>query len=319
MMSAGTNRIPSCITLGIWKKIVVLTVCIGGPTESASSGVLPKSVASSTAVKTTPQTNSSLNCIRLKNEPRMSMEVKIEKAVLGANDQYLLRTSPGHINLVNVNGQELFAVKLDSEAREIIWSSDLNGFLILSFDKNLHLLNVEKRKLNKVKEFSRGIRRCTCFENTLLISSDPPEPVIEVYDMKNNFKLINVFRSPLSCKINQRITYIRFNVSGSRLGVIVNGSMPSECFFELRNPNNMHILTTININADKLLPLPTDEFLLHEYTGTKLFLIDKNGQVEKTIEPYDAEKKISAVAFIRNSKCLVRLTSCPYQLHFYDL
>ena len=259
-MSAPVNRITFSMSIKKQDKII-LTVCLVGPTQSVSSGVASKHFASSTASKTTSQTDKSLNLNRLKSKPRLSMEVEIEIAVMCANDHHLLRTTPGHLNLINENGKEFFTVKIESQVRSIWWSSHLNRFLILLYNKTLHLLDAESQNLRKVADFSRSMRCCTSFENTLLVSSDSPEVIIEVYDMKHNFKLTNVFRSPLSCKKNQVISRIQFNASGSRLGVVYSDSESSQYFFELRNPNDMHILTTVDLVISTLyyhfVPLPT--------------------------------------------------------------
>jgi hypothetical protein len=219
---------------------------------------------------------------------------------------------------------------------DVCWSSYLNQFFILDYDHGKAFSLDEsvgsREKLKEVLDFNkpksilnyisnRKLDRCTCYGDTLLVAllNWQSKSIIEEYNL-SNIQLIRTHTPPISCKENQNINSIRYNSTGSYIGVIVyEGTLGKQCqYFELREPHNMHAIRQIELGIDfspRLLSLPKELFLASFYENAKYFLINSDGTLNETIN-YD--RKISGSALI-NGKCLVVQTKSPYQLHFYDL
>jgi hypothetical protein len=321
----------------IYKKTSYKIVSMFDFTEQPTATASHKLLSFTTASKASPGTLSSLNFDCLKDKPRLSMKVDTGMSFLSAGSQYLVHFPMdrfiyggyGSLSVLNVNGQEQFHVKYDSQLLDISWSSSTNQFLLGLSNNILYSLDISTRELKVAKQILRHLVSCTCYEDTLLITSGGTGcvgtgSVIEVYDMKDNFRLVKSFQPPESCKQHLCITKVRLNFSGLRLHVTLYDPKTKDHFFELRDPTNMHVLAKIDLPETGyysyfVLSLPTDDFLYNEHFGKELFLIDSNGKLQQKIQTQVPEK-ILTLAFIADSRCLVILTGPnPFHLHFFDL
>lgn len=302
--------------------------------SSYSETTPPASSVTTTSRDGAPSMN--LNNI-LNKKARLFLDVDVDLTAMAANEKYLLYFNSNRICLIDDKGNEkLRAERIEFCVTDVCWSSCLNQFLILDKDHGKAFSLDEsvggRAKLEEVLDFNetngilgyifkRQIQSCTCHRDTLLValSNWRTESIIEEYNLSNR-KSLRTHTPPISCKKNQNISSIRYNSTGSYIGVIVyEGTLGKQCqYFELREPHNMHAIRQIELGFDffaRLLSLPKEFFLVSFHTNAKCFLINSDGTLNETIN-YDT--RISGSALI-NGKCLVAQTGSPYQLRFYDL
>ncbi|CAF1308122.1 unnamed protein product [Didymodactylos carnosus] len=271
---------------------------------------------------------SALNFESLKEKPRICLKVHSEagRAMVG-NDQYLLYCDSRRLRVFDRQVSEKFTVEAPFMVLDVCWSLRLNQFLLLSTDrKMLCALNSTGmlQEPTKVKEFSTEISSCACYNDQFIITTTGKGSLIEVYNI-TTWKLIQTYKPPHSCKQNQNIFKIRFNSTGSHVGLILGkGKHPEwKYWFELRNSNIISVLqmTELGTNIDccALLSLPHQQFLGVSQYRNSLFIIDSDG---KHKEIQIASKTVQSLGLI-NEKWLVLETHETWgsvtELHLYDL
>ena len=271
----------------------------------------------------------------LKKKARLSLNVDIDLTAMTANEKYLLYFNLNRICLIDDKGNEKSrSGPVGFSVSDVCWSSYLNQFLILDSDHgtafSLDDSVVGEEKLKPVLDFNKTtgflnyfINRlwgsCTCYRDTLLVSSFDRQSIVEEYNL-SNMQLIRTHMPPISCKADQKINSIRYNSTGSQIGVLVcEGPLEKQRqYFELRESHNMHALSQVELGFGlytRLLSLPNNKFLVSFRENNIYFLINSDGTLNETIN-YDG--KILSNALI-NGKCLVVQTRDPCQLHFYDI
>lgn len=192
-------------------------------------------------------------------------------------------------------------------------------------DKDLFSLDLTRNTplIIEISQFACNMDECTCYDNIFIVINDYGGPVIEVWDMTMNWKLIKRYEEPISRERGQVICSIRFSSSGKYLGITLTEPRIEKAYFQLRNWKNMEVLRTVEQPFYEgycnhyILALPNDEFLVHKYSEKEIFFYDSNGQRKQIIQ---YTKRICSIALLMNDEnCLVVQTSRPDQLHFYDL
>jgi WD40 repeat protein len=250
------------------------------------------------------------------------MAVESSTFCMAAGDNCLLYCPHNQLTLLNANGQKLFTVKRKFSVLDICWSSYLKQFLILSSSNTLHSLDVHTGQCVKVIEFSRdNIRSCTCYSETLMVSNYDHKSFIDVYELRSDYKLVESYELPVLGRKNQYLEMIR--LSETYLGVMLNQYDIKRNWFELRQPDDMSVLHSIDLMYNDyvhlVVALPKNEFLIHAHEGDELLVLAKNGVLKPPIKPYAAEKGIVSTAFINDKSCFVIQTKEPEQLHFHNL
>ncbi|CAF3818747.1 unnamed protein product [Adineta steineri] len=198
-------------------------------------------------------------------------------------------------------------------------------------DYKLYSLDIiGSKSLEQVIKFSQTMWKCTCHSERLLVSSGYEGAIIEEYNM-NNFKLIQTYKTPISCQENQEIVSIQFNTDGTCLGVLLRYGRKDEYYgvpleydyytFELRNSSSqMNLLSCYtdlpNMNYD-LLPFADGQFMVYAFMDNKFLLFDCNGKLKETIH-CDGTNIVSMTLSIKKNSLMI-LTRLPDELHFYDI
>jgi hypothetical protein len=273
-------------------------------------------------MKESTQKGPSINLTKLKNAPRLSMTIGPADFPLATSEHGFLYCPHKHLTLINTIGQELFTVKRSFGILDICWSSCLNKFFILSTANTLHSLDVDTRQLTRVIEFSRAnIRSCTCYSETLMVSNYDHKSFIDVYSLGSDCQLTESYELPILGRKNQYVEIIR--LSATYLGVMLNQHDIERNWFELRRPDDMSVLHSIDLlyneYVHRIIVLPNNEFLIHAHGGEELFVLAKNAPLAAPIKPNAAQSKIVSTAYISNQKCFMIQISEPRGLHFYDL
>ncbi|CAF1595675.1 unnamed protein product [Didymodactylos carnosus] len=261
-----------------------------------------------------------LNFDRLKTKPRKSVTIR-DGIRMAANDQYLLVCPKNRLCLLDKEGNERWNIKRDFEVDDVCYSTYLNQFLILG-DYDLYSLDLERptKLATEITQFARNMDECTCYENLILVVKDFGGALVEVWDMKSNWKLHKQYKRPISCKQGQGICTIRFSSDGSYFGVTLTEPPTAKAFFQLRGSEDMKILKIMELPFYEgycnhyILSLPSNEFLVYKYSEKLMFLLNSSGQCKQTIQ---YAKGICTMALINS--CFVIQTSRPDKLHFYDL
>ena len=153
-----------------------------------------------------------------------------------------------------------------------------------------------------------------------MISNYDEKSFIDVYSLDKNYRKIESYELPLVGKRNQYIELIRLNET--YLGILLNQFEISRNWFELRQPDDMSVLHSIDLvyhdNIHRLIVLPCNEYLIHAHGGEEFILLTDRISRRLTIRSYVADKKLLSMAFISNPRCLVLNTEQPQELHFYD-
>jgi hypothetical protein len=264
-----------------------------------------------------------LNFNRLKMKSRKSVDI-VDGQRMASNDEYFLVCPKNKLSLLDSQGKEHWSIIRDFEVYDICWSTYSKQFLILS-DKDLYSFDLTRKTplMTEISQFSPDMDECTCYDNIFIVMSDYGGPVIEVWDMKMNWKLIQCYKQPMSRKEGQGICSIRFSSSGIYLGVTLTEPRIGKAYFQIRNWQDMKVLQTVELPFYEgfcnhyILAVPNDEFLVHKYSEREMFLFDSNGKCKQTIQ---YGKRICSKALLLNDKkCLAVQTSRPDELHFYDL
>ena len=273
--------------------------------------------------------------LTLQNEPSITiqLETSIAAMAVNSNNNDLLCCSEhccpeNCFLLIGNQGNTMQHIQRKFKVSDMCFSSFLNQFLILSYkpDRRLYSLDPSTHDLKQIQNFSRTIWSCTCYDETLVVSEGDLGSKIEVYDLrKNDWKPVRTVTAPSSCEVDQQIEKIRYNSDGSRLGVILRQGSQSNYYhwFELRNPNDMTVLSTIKTNLGNdqwcwLLALPNQQFLATLWRKKRLFLLDSHGELQETTE-YDNNVIYLNSTVLVDDKCLVVQTWKPNELRFYNL
>lgn len=290
------------------------------PKASAEQTVLTTANASAESVIKAVTT---LNFDQLKIRPRKSINI-IQGQKMACNDKYFLVCPKNKLALLDAEGKEHFNVHRNFEVYDICWSTYLKRFLILS-EKDLYSLDLTRQTplMIEIAQFTRDMDECTCYDNIFMMISDYGGAVIEVWDMKLQWKVIKFYKQPESCKKGQGICTIKFSSNGMHLGVTLTEPRIGKAYFQLRNWQDMKVLKVVELPFYEgfcnhyILALPSEKFLIHKYSEKEMFLFDSNGQ-QKQIIRY--AKGICSVALLTNDKnCLAVQTSQPDELHFHDI
>ncbi|CAF3606844.1 unnamed protein product [Rotaria sp. Silwood1] len=307
-----------------------MTSCINTADSSASVEVLSDSLSkiNTGPVSVITTTETPLFSGRLREKPKLCLNINSEQDLIAANDKYLLYCASNSLCLVDEQGHEKLNIKREFGIHDICWSSYLNRFLILSWSKpKLYLLDINlsrttTKHLVRVKEFATYMESCTCDDETLMVSSTGKGSVIEVYSMFN-WNLIRIFKPPVSCKENHSVDKIRFNSDGLRIGVTIRAEQQKSNYkywFEIRNPRNMHVLHIVDLNSKKwarLVTLPNQQFLIS--SARKIALVDSDGKITENT-PFDTTTETLSIALM-NEKYLiihVKLEKNKRELRFFD-
>ena len=263
-----------------------------------------------------------LNFGKLENKPRLCLKISEEWAAIAANRDYLIYFPKGDLCIIDTHGNEQLKLKRNFAVSDVCWSSHLNQFLILP-DADTILYSLEMAgsttpQIKRIKDFSGRMWSCTCHTDTLIVSSYGIRSYMEEYNM-TDWKLVRTVRLSESDKHNQYIYKIRFNSSGSCLGIIQReGELHNwKYWFELRDRYNMNILQIVQLegSSNGLLSLPKQQFLISAWRDKGLLLIDPVNRYKQAIS-YDTA--VDATALI-DEKYLVVQTTKPSELRLYDL
>jgi hypothetical protein len=218
---------------------------------------------------------------RMKDEPRLCLKKMIGSVQMASNDRYLLYFPQNRVSIINENGEEQRTINCNFYPRDVCWSSYLNRFLILTYDE-IHLLDVKGSGQLPAYEFTRGMQSCTCYDQTLLLVPSIGS-FLEEYNL-SSWKLIRTHKPPVSCSKHQDIQLIRFNSTGTHLGLLIRGKNDDshEQYFVLHNWNDKMKLVHCSINLTdlsailypKLLPLSNQQFAIYSNNNLNLHLID---------------------------------------------
>ncbi|CAF1003660.1 unnamed protein product [Adineta steineri] len=264
----------------------------------------------------------SLNFNLLIREPSRNFEIENGHAAMAANERFLVYFAKQILVVIDRNGNERLKLNKFIDPYDICWSSYLNKFLILGKIGRYGLdLEVGVEDI-QTTESDNGFGRCiTCYDKTCLIVYQ--KSLIEEYELPT-WLLKKTFSPPQSWKATQTISRIRFTSNGSHVGVVISeGSLDRHFSFELRRPNDMAVLQTVQMGTDFsaiawLLALPNEEFLVNTVIKKKFYLIDSNGQLKEEID-YDNNGRLIVSTTLINERCLVVKTENPWELRFYDL
>ncbi|CAF1199949.1 unnamed protein product [Adineta steineri] len=264
----------------------------------------------------------SLNFNLLKREPSRNVEIENGHAAMAANERFLVYFAKQVLVVIDRNGNERLKLNRLIDPLDICWSSYLNKFLIIgnagrySLDPEVGVEDIQTPTSDT--RFGRCI---TCYDKTCLIVNN--KSLIEEYELPT-WLLKKTFSPPQSWKATRTISRIRFSSNGSHVGVVISEGRSDRHFsFELRRPNDMAVLQTVQMGTDFsaiawLLALPNEEFLVNTVIKKKFYLIDSNGQLKEEIN-YDKNSQWILSTTLMNERCIVVKTGDPCELRFYDL
>ncbi|CAF0824808.1 unnamed protein product [Didymodactylos carnosus] len=208
---------------------------------------------------------------------------------------------------------------------QVCWSTYHNRFFIL-YSKALYSLSVFPLiRLKKLKEFRKSFKKCTCYDEILLVATSSQ---IESYSLKADYKLLKSYDE----EDDRTIDAIQFSHNGTHLGVALSEDSSLlytsyRSWFELRNSNDMSVLHKVDLKQSEwnysILSLPTEEFLIYSADVKKFYLIDSNKKQSKATIPYSKDKTIDLAVYIAGKRCLIILTitaeNHEFQLRFCDV
>ncbi|CAF1539793.1 unnamed protein product [Didymodactylos carnosus] len=258
---------------------------------------------------------------KLTNRPQRQIKADGSYGAMGSSGTNLLYCS-GNTTVCLTDGTDHDTNTLrwtEDGILDICWSSFLGRFLILT-GRALHSLNAETNEVTQIKQVSdknaANFCRCTCSNQTLLVSFHGKGSVVEEWDMNEEWKTTKRWQPPVSCQQNEGIVDIRFSCDGSHLGLTVYlYSQYNQ--FHVRD-RSMNILNNITFPPSRigylLLSLPDGQWLTHEWDNKQIHMIDRDGKLEQTLT-YD--KSIQRTALI-GRRCLV-IRTYAHELCFHDL
>ncbi|CAF0755297.1 unnamed protein product [Didymodactylos carnosus] len=257
---------------------------------------------------------------KLKDQPHRQIKVDGSDYAIGASDMNVLYCGEGTLCLTDRTGRKTNTLQSGGlNVCSICWSLFLDRFLILT-KRTLHSLNVQTSEVTQIKQVSDKNRadfyRCTCSNQTLLLSFDQTGSVVEEWDMSGKWKMMRSWQPPVSCQQNEWICEIRFSFDSSQLGVTV-WVVGRYNQFHVRD-RSMNILNNITFPRSTygylLLSLPNGQWLTNEHKNKELHIIDRDGKLEQTL----IYNKSVLETTLLGQRCLVIRTD-DKQLSFHDL
>ena len=245
---------------------------------------------------------------------------------MASNDHCLLYCPKGRICLMGALGQTYLNIERDFPVSDVCWSCFQSKYLLLS-GQTLYSLGAPSTMIQTTKQplpehLTEVVDRmkfpnlevpriCTVSMDTFIVI-DTTASVMEFYTMVD-WRLVQKYHQPVSCKANQQISNIRFNANGTRLGMVVKDKEnPSYSCFELRHPYNMIVLKRIDLSSGTMgyclvgLPISKDKFLLNEIAAKKFYVIDSYNHIDgdnKVVDTvsYQSDQYMSATTLMNDA------------------
>ncbi|CAF1326281.1 unnamed protein product [Didymodactylos carnosus] len=261
-----------------------------------------------------------LDLNKLKVRPQRRIKVDGDYWAIAASERDLLYCDKDTLCLTDRTGHKTNALQWGEDCvSDICWSSFLDRFLILT-STTLHSLNVQRSEVTQIKQVSdkkkADFLRCTCANQTLLVSTSENGSVVEEWDMSGEWRMMRRWQPPVSCQQNEWIMSILLSCDGSHIGVtvLVVGQYNQ---FHVRD-RSKNILNTITFPwleyGYVLLSVPNGQWLTHEPKNKQLQIIDRDGKLEQT---FTYDKGVNRTTLI-GQRCLVIRTD-DNELCFHDL
>ncbi|CAF1179472.1 unnamed protein product [Didymodactylos carnosus] len=258
---------------------------------------------------------------KLKEKPQRQITVDGDYGSMGVSDMTLLYCGKDTLCLTDRTGHKTNTLQSGGLAVwDICWSSFLDRFLIVT-PRTLRSLNVQTKEVTQIKQVSDKNKadfcRCTCSNQTLLVSFEHRGSVVEEWNMSGEWKMMRRWQPPVSCQQNEWICEIGFSCDGSRIGVAV---WVDDQYDQVQvRDRSMNILNNITFPCHLafgyfLLSLPSGQWLTHEVKNKELRIIDGDGILQQTLT-YDKSVRTTALL---GQRCLVIRTN-DNELCFHDL
>ena len=224
------------------------------------------------------------------------------------------------LSLVDINGQQkTIPWSEDQSIWDSCWSIFLNKFLILA-DRRLYTYDEQNScqlvQAVRPKRDAMEFLRCTCSDETLLITYDERNSSIDEYNL-NQWNLVQRYENIV--KSNEIIISLAISEINTNLIGMTILDEKGYWHFQLRD-RSMLLISSIGLERSEFnrrlisLPNETNNWLI-VHTGSKLLTsINQTGQSKRVIE---CAENVDLVTFIPAKNCLVLLTQKSKLKFFY--
>jgi hypothetical protein len=203
---------------------------------------------------------------------------------LASNDELLLMHIDRNLCLID---KDLSTIKITkwnhTELGDMCWSSVLGRFVMIT-KKNVFLVDENKMSVERVQQIEDGTwNSCGCSEKSLYLSRDAWDSSVFEFSLLPSIQLVKLWKISDKSKQVDAITY-----NHGTLALAINDQSNRTKLFELRSSETFSPLWSIqldidyNSNAIRCCPLNHDEWLLSDWSTSRLFHITKDGKLKET-------------------------------------
>ena len=210
---------------------------------------------------------------------------------MASNSVHLLMKRNTHLCLLD---RDLKVVKKtpwtsDEHVIDICWCNTLNRFFVLGDNDTfvtIHKSTMIREKVSVGPDVK--FLCCTCSDSRLYVSNKKGGSSIFVYSLLPSIVLMRQWDSPVTCTIEERIEYMRYN--NDKLAFIIN-NMNDNMRLDLRSESTLETIWSLNLGncsypfyGYHMCSLPADEWLVIAQTRSLLLHIASDGTIKDSVE-----------------------------------
>lgn len=218
--------------------------------------------------------------------------VPLESSIwMASNSEHLLMKRNTHLCLLDRDLKVVKKIPWTSGERviDICWCNTLDRFFVLGEGKIFFTIHKSTMALEKVSvDPDVAFLCCTCSNSRLYVSNTKGGSSIFVYSLLPSIALVKQWDSPVTCTIEERIEYMRYN--NDKLAFVIN-NMSHYMRLELRCESTLETIWSLNLGncnypfyAYHICSLPADEWLVIAQTKSLLLHIASDGTIKVSIE-----------------------------------
>lgn len=212
---------------------------------------------------------------------------------LACNEKFLLvHLAPNfilfdkHINIIEQIPWRYGTIK------SMCWSSAIGRFFIIE-ESHIFLINDQTMSVERLKLFEkRRWLSCTCSEKSLFLSVDETNPSIVEFSLLPSIKFVKEWKSPQTCRKQERIDNIVYNKS--TLALIISNRIEKSVRMELRCSKTLEHIWTLQLDIVRnqkqvfhCCSLNVNKWLIADYQNQCLIYITNDGSIKEVI-PYNS-------------------------------
>jgi archaellum component FlaC len=204
-----------------------------------------------------------------------------------SNDRFLLAHIDTNLCLIDENLSVMKQVKWNyTDIGDMCWSSVLGRFVVIT-QNDVLLVDENRMSIERVQQLEGGIwNACGCSDKSLYLSRVAWDSSVLEFGLLPSIQHVKLWKITDKLKQEQRVDAITYN--HGTLALAINDKSNRTKLFELRSSETFSPLWSMQLDIDynsngvRCSPLSHDEWLLSDWSTSRLFHITKDGKLKET-------------------------------------